>query len=45
MSDNTEQTRGIPVPPTSKGAPRMRAAEGWPTRAPRPQQPGDQDDN
>jgi hypothetical protein len=45
MSDNTEQTRGIPVPPSSGGAPRMKAAENWPARAPRPAQPGDQDDD
>ncbi len=41
----TETTKGIPVPPSSGGAPRMRAAEGWPKRDTRPAQPGDRDDD
>jgi len=33
-----EHTKGIPVPHSSGGAPRMRAAENWPSRGPRPEQ-------
>ncbi|MGI5196559.1 hypothetical protein ACQEVY_23405 [Streptomyces sp. CA-288835] len=44
MSD-TETTKGIPVPRSSGGAPRMRANEGWPARDARPAQPGDQDED
>ena len=40
-----EPTKGIPVPSSSGGAPRRKAAEGWPARDARPQQPGDQGDD